>query len=189
MSCHKCNHQFCWICLNDWQSVHYTCTSFAKSSERETVLRRFDSNLTFRQLYIINTRQRRNDDPNLISTVLLKVKSLPKLTLEHIDIIFDAAESVFITRQCILNLCIFGEYTNYFKIAKTAILKAHLKKISTDLSLLRSSIETSNKYFNIQEVEMFCSGLCSSLFNFKLAFSSWLNKVQFKEREAEVIKN
>eukprot|EP01121_Diplochlamys_sp_Union-15-3_P014352 TRINITY_DN4568_c0_g1_i1.p1 TRINITY_DN4568_c0_g1~~TRINITY_DN4568_c0_g1_i1.p1 ORF type:complete len:192 (-),score=11.90 TRINITY_DN4568_c0_g1_i1:96-671(-) len=186
MSCNKCNHQFCWICFGEWKPSHYTCASFAKSSEREIILRRFDANLTFRQLYIINMRNRINDDPKLITATISKVKNTPKLTPKQRDIIFDAAESVFIARQCILSLCIFGEYTNYFKIAKTAKLKVHLKKITTDLSLLRSSIETSMKHFNIQEVEMFCSSLSSTLFNFKLAFTSWLNKVQYKEREAEV---
>jgi ariadne-1 len=39
MTCRKCHHQFCWICLEDWKSHtggHYSCNKYDPSKTNET---------------------------------------------------------------------------------------------------------------------------------------------------------
>ena len=64
MTCKSCNHQFCWVCLSDWDGSHYSCAADAKqvaqSQARGAAI--VVENYSFLQFHSIQSQYAKDDE-------------------------------------------------------------------------------------------------------------------------------
>lgn len=66
MTCKQCRYEFCWICLVDWESEHYTCkVSHSKTASHKSLTM---ENYSFLSMYTVEKQN--NSSVNLMRNLL-----------------------------------------------------------------------------------------------------------------------
>jgi len=178
MSCKKCGMQYCWVCLDTWQSSHYSCSNSNNTTndERAHILSRIESNLTFRQFYLINLKARQSNDKDvknqLVRTMQALISEKPdEVNDNFIAVVCRAIEFNYLSRHIVLHVCILGKYMQEHKIKGSKLLKTELKRLSASISFLQSSIDVHWKKFEIQDVLLGTTGLKTAIREFMKVFT------------------
>jgi len=179
MSCSKCKNQYCWVCLDKWESSHYSCTNHSASNsgdERDHLLRRIDANLTFNQYYMIHLKARRVTDIDFKTKCMNLTKSLifDKKDFKDTDIelICKALEFLFLARHIILHVCILGKYMSENKMKGSKALKNEIRRLSVSLSFQQSSLDVTAKTFKPLDVELGITGINTAVREFVKVLSN-----------------
>jgi len=179
MSCKKCTYQYCWICQEVWESSHYTCKKGHDSDgdSREHIARRVDTNLTFRQLYLINLKARRGADQTTKRKTLEIMETLVKeraeTTVEEIEMLCLALEYIFLCRHIIIHICILGEWMRGHQVSGMNALKNETRRLTSGLSFLEATLpfDRPMKKINLKDVSLGLSAVKESLRNFMREFT------------------
>jgi ariadne-1 len=192
MSCKKCGHQYCWVCLDKWESSHYSCSASdsTTSDERVHILNRIESNLSFRQFYLLHMKARQVNDKELKDHVIKLIQHLivkkPDLVVDAImTVVCRAIELSHLTRHIIMNICILGKYISDHEIKGSKLLKPEIKRLTTSISFLHSSLQTSWNLFSITDVELGIIGIKTAIRDFLRVFGSIYVQLKSKLEEAE----
>jgi len=146
-------------------------------------------NLTFRQLYVVHMAERKSEDPKILSLIFAKLHTIrSKATLKDVDLICSAAEIIFLARNIILSICVFGEYTTAFQITRIGKLKAQIRRIATDLSLLKSMLQSPTKNFSYDELNLSINTTAGNIFQFKIDFAKWFTSSNYEQKKLERLK-
>jgi len=178
MSCKKCGNQYCWVCKDPWTGSHYNCSSGAGESSQEradAIARRIDTNLTFRQMFVIHLRAKKFTDmenQEAVFAFLKKLVSVPTTTSEDIEALFLGLEISFLSRHVLLKLCVAGKHIQEHKLPGSGPLKKEIRRIGTQLSFMQSCLEARNiKNFKRQDI-------LDAIVGMKSAFLSFLQTYQ-----------
>jgi len=177
MSCKKCGHQYCWVCLEKWESTHYSCsnTNTLNEDERAHILNRIENSLTFRQFYLINIKSRQNDKDvknQIVRLIQILIKEKPdSVTDDVIGSVCRAIEFNYLSRHILLHVCVLGKYMQEHQIKGSKLLRTELKRLSSAISFLQFSMEVHWKKFDIRDVELATTGLKTAIREFMKVFS------------------
>jgi len=183
MSCSKCKFQYCWVCLDKWESSHYQCSAASSTGdERDHLLRRLDENLTFNQHYMIHLKGRRKTDIEFKS----KCMNLTKLLIyekkdfkdSDIELICKALEFLFLARHIILHTCILGKFIQEFKLKGAKALKNEIRRLSAALSFQQSSLDANPKSWKPLDVELGITGIKTAIREFMVCLGNVVRLMQ-----------
>jgi len=193
MSCKKCCHQYCWVCLEKWESSHYSCTNTNTSTndERTAILNRIESNLTFRQFYLINLKARQANDRDVKTHLVRVIHSLimekpESVTDEVISSVCRAVEFNYLVRHLLLHASILGKYMQEHQIKGSKLLKPELQRLSTSISFLHSCSEVEWKNFNVLDLQLGTTAVKTATREFMKTFSG-IHRQQRGAFEAAVL--
>jgi len=180
MSCKKCSYPYCWVCLAVWERSHYVCSRRALMDEgsRDSIARRVDTNLTFRQLYLLNMKAKRNADVDTKRKTLELIDSLVReraqTTVEEIEQLCLVLEYIFLTRHIIIHICILGKWMQEHQIGGTTALKNETRRLTSGLSYLESSLPLDKplKRLQINDVALGLSAIKEALRSFMVEFTA-----------------
>eukprot|EP01124_Arcella_intermedia_P000217 TRINITY_DN10115_c0_g1_i1.p1 TRINITY_DN10115_c0_g1~~TRINITY_DN10115_c0_g1_i1.p1 ORF type:complete len:1098 (-),score=293.89 TRINITY_DN10115_c0_g1_i1:30-3323(-) len=179
MSCKTCRHQYCWVCLENWESSHYSCTNShnVSNDERTNIINRIENNLTFRQFYLINLKARQSNDRDfhmylvrLFQTVLADRPSA--VTEESVHILCSAVEYNYLCRHILLHACILGKFMQEHEIKGSKSLKPELKRLATAISFLHSLGSVPAKKFSFGDLSLAVVGIKTAIREFIRVFSA-----------------
>jgi len=173
MNCKKCSWQYCWICKEKWAGSHYSCTNIQESSnsQAEQILQRIDNNLSFRQLYMITLRGKKQDQESK-EIVFRLIKQSPAIQESDIDLFMHSLELLYFSRHLILKICIFGKYLQEHKLQGTISLKKEIRFIISQISFTKTCIEVTASKYNREDVQFAIAGIQNSIQSFVTAFGS-----------------
>jgi len=188
MSCRKCLHQYCWVCKDTWAASHYNCSKSDNSTdERSQIVNRLETNLSFRQHYLLHSKIRQTNDKEIKDSVIKLVQSLilnkPNLVVDHLmTLICRAIELGHLTRHIILHTCVLGNYLQEHSIRGSQSLKPEIQRLSSAISFLHSSLDTNWKNFTERDVELSITCIKTSIREFLQAmgglFAEWKPKLE-----------
>jgi len=176
MSCKKCSYQYCWVCKDPWTGSHYNCKTKAEGGHdrADEIAKRIDTNLSFRQMYIIHLRAKKETDTKAQEAALKFCQQLvahPTTTVEDVDAIFQALDVILLSRHILLKICILGKYLQENKMSGSLPLKKEIRRIGTQASFTVSCLEFPNvKAFNRDDVSAALIGMRSCFQHFNVTF-------------------
>jgi len=141
-----------------------------------TFLSRIESNLTFRQFYLINLKARQNNDKDVKNQLVKVMQTLITEKPEEVNdnfiaIVCRAVEFNYLSRHIVLHICILGKYMQEHQLKGSKLLKTELKRLSAAISFLQCSIDVNWKKFEVRDVELGTTGLKTAIREFMKVFT------------------
>eukprot|EP01127_Copromyxa_protea_P009739 TRINITY_DN2313_c0_g3_i2.p1 TRINITY_DN2313_c0_g3~~TRINITY_DN2313_c0_g3_i2.p1 ORF type:complete len:1008 (+),score=204.35 TRINITY_DN2313_c0_g3_i2:29-3052(+) len=176
MSCRSCRYQYCWLCKEPWESSHYACkNSVEVEGRREGIASRIESNLTFRQMYLINTRNKADSDVTLKNTIFKFLNHKTFGSSREVEVICRSLQYIYLHRQFTIQLCIAGKYMQEHKIGGSSHFKGEVRRLSSGISYAASQMDlmTFNpKKYKKEDMELVLRGLENNLSQFVRSYAN-----------------
>jgi len=153
--------------------------------ERALIVNRIETNLSFRQFYLLHAKARQNNDKeikdNVIKLVQTLIKNKPDIVVDNLmTVICRAIELGHLTRHILLHICVLGNYLQEHSIKGYNELKPEIQRLTTAISFLHFSLQTSWKNFSLSDVELGMTGIKTAIRDFLRMFVNFYQKVKPK---------
>lgn len=107
MKCRSCQHEFCWLCMNDWRG-HGSCNIYQQS--KEDVSRRLE-HYNIRYNNHIQSLQLEQGLYNSIETRMKNLQGMASLTNNEVLFLKRAVDSLRQSRQILISTYVFAYYS------------------------------------------------------------------------------
>jgi len=166
-----CKYQFCWICLSDWQSSHYSCAAERVQSDnkRDLQSRYRVANLSFRQMIAIfnDKYQNSNRTRTLIQN---RISDLLRLKAKEEDLlhVIRAGELLSFGHKLNFNIAIWGHNLFEAKLPGQKQLRHYAQLLDGNMDVIIDLLSISGKKFSTTDLKMFCEIFKTNILKFKI---------------------
>jgi len=166
-----CKHQFCWICLSDWQSSHYSCAVEKTQAEnkRDLQSRYHVANLTFRQMIAIFNEKYQNTS-RIRSLIQYRISDLIRVKAKEEDLlcVIRSGELLSFGHKLNNNIAVWGHHLNEAKLPGQKQLRHFAQLLDGNMYVIIDLLSISGKKFSPPDLKMFCDIFKTNILKFKI---------------------